>query len=154
MLKAVIFDVDGTLVDSVDAHAKAWTEALEQAGVDCDFASVRHQIGKGGDQLLKEFLSDEEIERRGKELEEARKEIFTTNYLEGIQGFPKVRELFQRLLADKKQVVLASSAVEDELAAYKEKARTWCRTKPRRTTRRNRSRTRIFSRLRWANSTG
>ncbi len=121
MLKAVIFDVDGTLVDSVDAHAKAWTEALEKAGVDCDFAAVRHQIGKGGDQLLKEFLSDEEIERQGGKLEEARKEIFTKNYLDGVQGFPKVRELFQRLIADKKRVVLASSAAGEELAAYKEK---------------------------------
>lgn len=123
MPRAVIFDVDGTLVDSVDRHAQAWVETLAEFGYECDFGEVRQQIGKGGDQLLKEFLSEEEIRRDGAAIEAARERHFATRYLPSVLGFPKVRELFERLRADGKQIVLASSAAGDELKAYKRKAR-------------------------------
>ncbi len=122
MLKAIIFDVDGTLVDSVDAHAQAWVETLADFGCPVDFAAVRHQIGKGGDQLMKEFLSDEQIERDGKEIEAQRKAHFAKHYLPDVKGFPRVRKLFERLLEDDRQIALASSAAGDELETYKEKA--------------------------------
>ena len=48
MIKAVIFDIEGTLVDSVDLHAKAWQEAFAHFGHEVAFADVRAQIGKGG----------------------------------------------------------------------------------------------------------
>ena len=48
MIKAIIFDIDGTLVDLVDLHAKAWQEALAHFGHGVAFADVRAQIGKGG----------------------------------------------------------------------------------------------------------
>ncbi len=51
MAKAVIFDIDGTLVDSVDLHARAWQEAFAKFGKALSYESVRSQIGKGGDQL-------------------------------------------------------------------------------------------------------
>ena len=47
MLKAAIFDVDGTLVDSVDLHARAWQEALAKFGHSVTFEQARSQIGKG-----------------------------------------------------------------------------------------------------------
>ena len=50
----VLLDVDGTLVDSNDAHARAWVRALAEAGVAVAFATVRRLIGKGGDKLLPE----------------------------------------------------------------------------------------------------
>jgi len=123
MITAAIFDVDGTLVDSVDAHARAWVEAFARFGRVISFEEMRHEIGKGGDQLLPDFLSSKEIERIGKSLETARAEIFKSKYLSTIHGFPKVRELFQRLAAEGKRIALASSAKEDELQAYKEAAR-------------------------------
>jgi beta-phosphoglucomutase-like phosphatase (HAD superfamily) len=63
MVKAVIFDIDGTLIDSVDMHARAWQETFSRYGVKTDFRAVRDQIGKGGDKLMKVFLSAEQIER-------------------------------------------------------------------------------------------
>jgi HAD superfamily hydrolase (TIGR01549 family) len=118
----VIFDVDGTLVDSVDQHAAAWQRTFAHFGYDVDFAAVRWQIGKGGDQLMPVFLPKEDIERRGKEIEEYRLELFKREYLPDVRGFPKVRELFERILGEGKRIALASSAKGDELNAYKRAA--------------------------------
>src|SRR5918993_1171594 len=104
-LRAVVFDVDGTLIDSVDIHAQAWVDAFAEFGHEFRFADVRRQIGKGGDQL-----SERLEERRGALLKE--------RYLHRIQPFPAVRELFQRVIADGKAIALASSAKEDELEQY------------------------------------
>jgi HAD superfamily hydrolase (TIGR01549 family) len=123
MLQAVIFDVDGTIVDSVDLHAEAWRVAFEKFGKNFPFHEVRRQIGKGSDQLLPVFLSKEELDQFGEDLDEYRSEIFKKDYLPRVQAFPRVRELFQRIKKDGKQIVLASSAKADELDVYKKIAR-------------------------------
>ncbi|MEA2840683.1 MAG: hypothetical protein QOF41_2013 [Methylobacteriaceae bacterium] len=122
MIEAVIFDVDGTLVDTVDQHAAAWQRTLAHFGHDVDFAAIRSQIGKGGDQLMPVFLPKEEVERRGKAIEDFRKDLFKREYLPHVRGFPKVRDLFERILAGGKRIALASSAKGDELMAYKKAA--------------------------------
>jgi beta-phosphoglucomutase-like phosphatase (HAD superfamily) len=76
MVEAVIFDVDGTLLDSVDLHARAWQEVFLKHGVRTEFEAVRAEIGKGGDKLMKVFLSEEQIEQEGKEIEEQRLKLF------------------------------------------------------------------------------
>lgn len=116
---AVIFDVDGTLIDSVDFHARAWVDAFAVFGHSVAFSKVRRQIGKGGDQLMPVFLSPEEIEQTGKALETHRGDLLKERYLSQFRAFPKVRELVQRVLADGARVALGSSAKEDELAEYK-----------------------------------
>jgi HAD superfamily hydrolase (TIGR01509 family) len=118
MVQNVIFDVDGTLVDSVDEHAEAWRRAFLEFGRDVPFAHVRSQIGKGADQLIPVFFNDEELERFGKELETYRSELFLKDFLPKIRAFPKVRELFQRLRKEGRKVALASSAKEEELKHY------------------------------------
>jgi HAD superfamily hydrolase (TIGR01509 family) len=119
MIKAVIFDIDGTLIDSVDLHAQAWKETFREFGKDVPYQQVRHQIGKGGDQLLPVFFSKEELEEFGEEMEEHRRKLFKREYLPRVRPFPQVRELFERIRADGKKIALASSANEDELQAYK-----------------------------------
>ena len=122
MPKAVIFDVDGTLVDSVDLHAQAWRDAFADFGRNFELKAIRDQIGKGGDQLLPVFLSPGEIEREGKKLEEHRGHILKERYLQRITPFPSVPELFRRILGDGKKIALASSAKDEELQFYKERA--------------------------------
>lgn len=119
MVKAVIFDVDGTLIDSVDLHARAWQDAFGEFGHAIDLATIRGQIGKGGDQLMPVFLSKDEEHAIADKLEERRAAILQERYLDKIQAFPLVRDLFQRILNDGKQIVLASSAKGDELQTYK-----------------------------------
>jgi HAD superfamily hydrolase (TIGR01509 family) len=116
---AVIFDVDGTLIDSVDAHAQAWVDTFADFGHAVAFQDVRRQIGKGGDQLMPVFLSPAEIAAFGKRLEDHRGAVLKERYLPRIQPFPAVRELFQRVIARGKAIALASSAKEDELEQYK-----------------------------------
>jgi HAD superfamily hydrolase (TIGR01549 family) len=123
MLKAIIFDIDGTLVDSVDLHARAWQEAFRHFGREVEFEKVRHQIGKGGDQLMPVFFSAEELERFGEEMEKFRGDIYKREYISRVRAFPQVRELFERIRADGKRIALASSAKRDELKVYKELAR-------------------------------
>ena len=122
MPQAIIFDVDGTLIDSVDQHARAWVNAFRDFGHEVAFEDVRGQIGKGGDQFLPVFLSEEQVAEKGEALEKHRGQILKERYLPDITGFPMVRELFERLRSDGKQVVLASSAKADELETYKELA--------------------------------
>jgi HAD superfamily hydrolase (TIGR01549 family) len=119
MIKAIIFDIDGTLVDSVDLHAKAWQEALRHFGHDLPFEQVRHEIGKGGDQLLPDLLPKKIVDSQGEEIKEYRAELFKRKYLPKVRAFPKVRELFERIRADGKKIALASSARTDEIANYK-----------------------------------
>jgi HAD superfamily hydrolase (TIGR01549 family) len=116
---AVIFDIDGTLVDSVDLHAGAWRAAFARFGKKVAFDDVRRQIGKGGDQLLPVFLSQPELDQFGEELERYRSQLFKREYLPRVKAFPGVRPLFERLRRDGKRIGLASSAKGDELADYK-----------------------------------
>src|SRR5438046_1195084 len=119
LIQAVLFDIDGTLLDSVDLHAQAWQEAFKHFNRVVPFQQVRSQIGKGGDQLLPVFFTEKELQNFGKELEEFRSHLFKEEYLPRVRAFPKVRELFERLINDDRRLVLASSAKENELKVYK-----------------------------------
>ena len=87
VLKAVLFDVDGTLVDSNDAHAHAWVKAFADSGVTVEFRHVRRCIGMGGDKLMPEVSGLEEDSPLGSKIAKRRGEIFTTEFLPKIQPF-------------------------------------------------------------------
>ena len=119
MSSAVIFDVDGTLVDSVDLHAESWQLAFAHFNIVVDFEEVRSQIGKGADQLLPVFLSEKQLKEQGKKIEKYKAELFEREYFSQVHAFPRVRSLLQRILADGQQIALATSAKSDELERYK-----------------------------------
>ena len=121
--KAAIFDLDGTLLDSVDLHALAWQEAMLEFGHDVSFELVRGQIGKGGDKLIPVFLSDDEQRDHGKELEEWRGNRFKTEYLPLVRPFSAVPDLLRLVRDAGLQVAVASSAKKDEVDEYLDIAR-------------------------------
>ena len=118
-IKGVVFDVDGTLVDSVDLHATAWQETFRRWGHDIPFDQLRSQIGKGGDQLMPVFLSDAELERDGEALDADRGERFKQGLLGQVRPFPGVAGLFHALLECGLRLALGSSGKPEELDHYK-----------------------------------
>ena len=120
MPKAAIFDVDGTLLDSVDLHALAWHEAMVRFGHNVSLEQARSQIGKGGDKLIPVFLSEDAQRDHGKELDAWRSEHFKAKYLSLIKPFSAVPDLLQRSRDAGLQIAIASSAKKDELEKYLE----------------------------------
>ena len=119
MIKAVIFDIDGTLIDSNRRHAESFVEAFAKFNKTVRFEDLICLIGMGADLILEKFLSESEIAEFGDDLTEYRKKIFLEKYLPQIKIFPRLRPLFEKLRADDKQTALASSASEKELKQYK-----------------------------------
>lgn len=114
-IQGIILDVDGTLVDSNDAHAHAWVEALSEHGYHHSFEEVRRLIGMGGDNLLPTLTGLQSDSPEGKLINDRWREIFETNYMQDLQPFPEVRPLLERMRADGLQLVVASSAEQGEL---------------------------------------
>ena len=112
---AVLFDVDGTLVDTKDLHAAAWQQAFRHFGIDLPFATIRDQVGKGGDNLIPALLPSDLVRRCREEIEQYRSGLFQRDYLPRAAPFPGVRPLFERLYADGIRIVLATSAKQAEL---------------------------------------
>ncbi|MFP5263092.1 MAG: HAD family hydrolase [Blastocatellia bacterium] len=114
-IRGVILDVDGTLVDSNDAHAQAWVDALAEHDIQVGFEKVRPLVGMGGDKLLPEVSGIEEDTPEGERISKRRGEIFKQRYLPTLKAFPSTRELLQRMRDEGLKLVVASSAKEDEL---------------------------------------
>jgi phosphoglycolate phosphatase-like HAD superfamily hydrolase len=120
--RAVIFDVDGTLVDSNDAHAAAWQQTLKEFGIARDLADVRRLIGMGGDKLLPTLTGISPESELGKEIATRRGRRFHDDYLPALRPFPEVRGLLARIADDGFRLGVASSAKEDDLRALLEVA--------------------------------
>lgn len=120
MIKAVIFDIDGTLIDSNDAHAESFVKAFEKFGKEVPFEEIKCLIGMGADEILEKYLSKSEIEDFGEKLTEYRKQVFLKDFMPKLKTFPNIRELMEKLKSDGKKIVLASSASEEELKAYRD----------------------------------
>lgn len=114
-LRGVILDIDGTLVDSNDAHASAWVRALQEHGYNVPYEDVRRLIGMGGDNLLPEVAGLDKEQEPGKTIAHRWSELFQEDYLPHLQAFPQVRELLQRMKDSGLKLVVASSAKLDHL---------------------------------------
>ena len=111
----VIFDVDGTLVLSNDAHAQAWVEAFAAFGYDVAFDQVRPLIGMGGDQTIPKLapgLNNKEGD--GKAISTKRKELMLKKFSPTIPSAAGARELVLRMQQDGLKLIIASSATELE----------------------------------------
>lgn len=119
-MKAVLLDVDGTLVDSNDLHVEAWREAFRRHGKEIPREEMHAQMGKGGDQIIEHFLDEDERHRFGKEVDALHGELFVRNYQPRERPLPGVRPLVERMKADGLRVVLASSAKDREMKGHLE----------------------------------
>jgi HAD superfamily hydrolase (TIGR01509 family) len=114
-LHGVILDIDGTLVDSNDANARAWIEAMAEQGHTVSFERVRPLIGMGGDKVLPEILDISKDSDEGKKISQRRKQIMIERYQPTLRAFPKSRELLERMHEQGLKLVVATSAEQDEL---------------------------------------
>lgn len=114
-LSAVLFDVDGTLVDSNDAHAQAWVRAFAEHDIHADVIAVRRLIGMGGDKLMPEVSGVAEESPLGERIASRRREIFSAEYLPDVQPLTDAGPLVAAIKARGFVTVAASSARRDEL---------------------------------------
>ena len=114
---AVLLDIDGTLVDSNGAHAAAWSDAFATHGRHHPPEEIRPLIGKGGDKLMRELASLDHESGEGKEISDARAEIFKTAYLPTLTPTPGAAAFIAWLLESRLAVVVATSAKEEEVQA-------------------------------------
>ncbi|HEX3469053.1 MAG TPA: HAD family hydrolase [Candidatus Elarobacter sp.] len=116
MTRALLFDIDGTLIDSNDAHARAWVAALAEAGYDVPFERIRPLIGMGGDKLLPPVVPGASDETEpGRTIARRRGEIFKERELSQLRPTRGARELLETVRARGLLVVIATSAKKSEL---------------------------------------
>lgn len=113
-IKAVFFDIDGTLVDSNEFHVKAWKQAFAEQSFPVQEQDIRQQIGKGGDMLIPALVANLDG-ARAKAIDEDHARIFRSRYLAQVKAFPCAAALIRTLHERGRKVLLASSAKRDEL---------------------------------------
>jgi HAD superfamily hydrolase (TIGR01509 family) len=115
LLEGVIFDIDGTLVDSNDAHAQSWVDTFAEAGYDVPFDVVRPLIGMGADKLLPRTIGVKHDSDEGKKLIKRRSKIFRDKYLPTLRPLEGSRALVLRVRSEGLKAIVATSAKEEEL---------------------------------------
>ena len=117
-MPAVLFDIDGTLVDSNYLHVHAWIRAFRKAGLPVEAWRIHRSIGMDGSTLVDELSNgaDDDVQKRLKDLHtryyEAGGDLLTT--------LPGARQLLRRVADYGLQVVLATSAPDNELAMLRD----------------------------------
>jgi HAD superfamily hydrolase (TIGR01509 family) len=112
----VLFDVDGTLVDTTYLHTVCWWEALRQDGHDVPTARIHRAIGMGSDKLLDHLLGSERDRAADGRLRHVHDGLFG-EYFDRLRPLPRAAELLRSCAARGLTVVLASSASEREMRA-------------------------------------
>jgi HAD superfamily hydrolase (TIGR01509 family) len=116
-LRGILLDVDGTLLDSNDAHALAWMDALAEQNFAVPFTRVRPLIGMGSDKIVPAITGLPYEDPRAERLAERRGEIFRERYLPRLKPFPGARALVEELGRRGLRRVVATSASQDDLRA-------------------------------------
>lgn len=113
-MKAVLFDVDGTLVESNEAHAKSWEQAFKQSGLNIPYRVIKPCIGMGGDHLLPRLAGIQSESEQGKALSKLRGEIFRREYLPHLKALPGADKLLKRFGDLGYEIVIATSASKED----------------------------------------
>src|SRR5687767_3967106 len=121
-LKGVLLDIDGTLLDSNDAHASAFTRAFAEHGIDIPFDHVRPLVGMGSDKLVPSLTGFEHDTQEGKAIVEQNKGSFGARDLLDLKPPPGARASLGSLLADGIAHVVVRSADGDEMDGLLEQA--------------------------------
>jgi HAD superfamily hydrolase (TIGR01509 family) len=119
MLKAVLCDLDGTLLDSNAFHAESWLRTFQHFGFPAEFEAVVKQIGKGGEYLLPNFVPAAKLPSMEKELNAWRKSLFHREYIDRIVPFADARRLLERMREHGLRIAVATSSEKDDLEAFK-----------------------------------
>lgn len=123
-VRGVLLDVDGTLVDSNTAHARAWAIAFSEAGLNAPpVDEIRRLIGMGGDKLLPTAVGLSEESPLGKRLAERRSKLFVERFLPHIEPTNGAADLVAALQARGLSVGIATSAKADELRGLLQRGR-------------------------------
>ncbi len=117
-LRGVLFDVDGTLVDSNYLHTVAWWQAFRRLDYDIPMANIHRAIGMGGDKLIGHVLGSDPEPEVEEKLDSSHGAIFSTSW-PALRAFDGAAELLRACASRDLAVVLASSASEPELQALR-----------------------------------
>jgi phosphoglycolate phosphatase-like HAD superfamily hydrolase len=121
-LRTILLDIDGTLIDSNDAHARAWVDALRTHGYVVPFEEVRPLIGMGGDKLVPELTGLDPESGEAKRLGETRSKLFLERELPTLRPTTGARALLEHLTWLGMELVVATSAKSSEVQALLEQA--------------------------------
>jgi phosphoglycolate phosphatase-like HAD superfamily hydrolase len=117
VLRGFIFDVEGTLVDSVAQNLCSLDEALKSFGFKVPKETLQHYSGRDGDQTLQIILPDAgESERRA--ILQAQGKIYEDRYLFGVRPFAGVRDAFVSLTGQGGRIALATDCKGPALKHY------------------------------------
>lgn len=114
-IQSVLLDIDGTLIDSNEQHARAWHEYLAGQGLKVPLGRLRLMIGMGGDRILRELYRDRLDEERMKAMTEERDELFLRRYASRVRPMPGAVEFVAAMAARGLRVALATSARDEML---------------------------------------
>jgi len=121
-IEVALLDIDGTLIDSNDAHARAWTAAGAELGYDIPFDRVRPLIGMGGDRVTPAVTGHAEDSGEGERIAELRGRIFRERHLPALLPTRGARALLEDMKSQGLALVVATSASQDDMNALLERA--------------------------------
>ena len=116
--KGVLFDVDGTLVDSAYIHTIAWWQAFRQSGFDVPMARIHRCVGMGGARLVDHLLPDGRDAAVDEDILAAHSGVFGT-YWPSLRPLDGARDLLAKCSESGLAVALASSARDQDLKALR-----------------------------------
>jgi len=115
-ITSVLLDIDGTLLDSVEAHAKAFHEAASRLGfTEMPYEEIYDAIGMGGDRLIPLICAQPEDSKVGQELKRTKKKIFDEKYLHKLKLYPNADKLVRKMKDKGFKIAIATSAGKEEM---------------------------------------